>query len=296
MDGPPGTGKSYTITAIVYLANQLGKSVVITSHKKQALDVIDQVLTEQFKNLHPKSKPSILRIQRASEPQSLNSLQNTLSTVVINAARSRSQTMNQEAVAHDRLHLVEEIKEDVDKYWKEITHYDEAVQKTFELARLQEVLFGPDPVPSDVLPARLPEGTQINLDRIQNLLPWLANVSIPLSLEALLFFSKNRDGLPDILSKCEQLNQLTTILPDGIIVRIESVPVEFRPLKDLVDQLLKYLQNNTPLNMVVLDGLNLTPPSDIDRTLFPSYEVLIEVRGDRFTFGRIRRKVPGESS
>ena len=46
VDGPPGTGKSYTITAIVYLANQLGKSVVITSHKKQALDVIDQALTE----------------------------------------------------------------------------------------------------------------------------------------------------------------------------------------------------------------------------------------------------------
>ena len=53
VDGPPGTGKSYTIAAIVCLANQLGKSVVITSHKKQALDVIDQTLTEQFKRLHP---------------------------------------------------------------------------------------------------------------------------------------------------------------------------------------------------------------------------------------------------
>ena len=49
VDGPPGTGKSYTICAIVYLANQLGKSVVITSHKKQALDVIDHALTDQFK-------------------------------------------------------------------------------------------------------------------------------------------------------------------------------------------------------------------------------------------------------
>ncbi len=64
VDGPPGTGKSYTICAMIYLANQLGKSVVLTSHKKQALDVIDEALTEQFKKLHPRSKPSVLRLEK----------------------------------------------------------------------------------------------------------------------------------------------------------------------------------------------------------------------------------------
>ena len=62
VDGPPGTGKSHTITALVYAANQAGKSVVVTSHKRQALDVIDQTLIEQFKLLHPRSKPNVLRL------------------------------------------------------------------------------------------------------------------------------------------------------------------------------------------------------------------------------------------
>ena len=64
VDGPPGTGKSYTICAITYWANQKNKSVVITSHKKAALDVIDQMMTDQFKKLHPKTKPSIIRLSQ----------------------------------------------------------------------------------------------------------------------------------------------------------------------------------------------------------------------------------------
>ena len=201
--------------------------------------------------------------------------------------------MNQEAVAHDRRRLVEEIKGEVDKYWSETTHYDEVVQKSFELACLQEVLFGAEAVPSGIPPARLPEGKQIDLERIQNLIPWLADVSMPLSLDALLFFFQNREDLPDILHKCDQLNQLTKIVPAGILDRIESVPVEYRPLKNLVDQLLKWLQGNIPLNKVTLDDLPLTPPGDIDRALFPSYDVLLEVKGRPFAFSRIRREIPG---
>jgi hypothetical protein len=78
VDGPPGTGKSYTISAIVYLANQLGRSVVITSHKKQAMDVIDQVLTDRFKRLHPRAKPSVLRLERTKGPVGLNRFENSL--------------------------------------------------------------------------------------------------------------------------------------------------------------------------------------------------------------------------
>jgi len=64
VDGPPGTGKSHTIAAITYWANRERKSVVLTSHKKQALDVIDRMLTDKFRNLHPKAKPSVIRLSR----------------------------------------------------------------------------------------------------------------------------------------------------------------------------------------------------------------------------------------
>lgn len=43
VDGPPGTGKSHTIAALTYWANENKKSVVITSHKQEALNVIDRL-------------------------------------------------------------------------------------------------------------------------------------------------------------------------------------------------------------------------------------------------------------
>ena len=75
VDGPPGTGKSHTIAALTYWANEQKKSVVITSHKKEALDVIDRMLTDKYKSLHPQAKPSIVRMDK--ETGSANNLQNT---------------------------------------------------------------------------------------------------------------------------------------------------------------------------------------------------------------------------
>jgi len=56
VDGPPGTGKSHTIAALTYWANEQKKSVMITSHKQEALDVVDRMLTDKFKSLHPQAK------------------------------------------------------------------------------------------------------------------------------------------------------------------------------------------------------------------------------------------------
>lgn len=99
VDGPPGTGKSHTIAALTYWANQANKSVVITSHKKEALDVIDRMLTEKFCNLHPKAKPSIVRFGK--NDKSINRLENTLQSVVINAAGDRTNEYNEQATAKD---------------------------------------------------------------------------------------------------------------------------------------------------------------------------------------------------
>ena len=41
VEGPPGTGKSHTITAIIYNALLKGKSVLVVSDKKEALDVVE---------------------------------------------------------------------------------------------------------------------------------------------------------------------------------------------------------------------------------------------------------------
>lgn len=46
VEGPPGTGKSHTITAIVFNAILDNKSVLVLSDKKEALDVVEDKITE----------------------------------------------------------------------------------------------------------------------------------------------------------------------------------------------------------------------------------------------------------
>jgi hypothetical protein len=46
VEGPPGTGKSHTITAIVFDAILKEKSVLVLSDKKEALDVVEKNITE----------------------------------------------------------------------------------------------------------------------------------------------------------------------------------------------------------------------------------------------------------
>ena len=46
VEGPPGTGKSHTITAIIFNAVLMGKSVLVLSDKKEALDVVEKNITE----------------------------------------------------------------------------------------------------------------------------------------------------------------------------------------------------------------------------------------------------------
>ncbi len=46
VEGPPGTGKSHTITAIIFNAILNSKSVLVLSDKKEALDVVEKNITE----------------------------------------------------------------------------------------------------------------------------------------------------------------------------------------------------------------------------------------------------------
>lgn len=119
VDGPPGTGKSYTITALIYNAAREGKKVVITSHKKQALDVIEDQLIEQFKTLHPRAKPSIVRLTSDKE-KTLNSIQNSLSNPAINHANQREASVNTEALEKDINARKEKVEKDVDSLWEDL--------------------------------------------------------------------------------------------------------------------------------------------------------------------------------
>ena len=51
VQGPPGTGKSHTITGIVFDTLMNGSSVLVLSDKKEALDVVEDKITETINNV-----------------------------------------------------------------------------------------------------------------------------------------------------------------------------------------------------------------------------------------------------
>ena len=278
VDGPPGTGKSYAITAIVYLANQLGKSVVVTSHKKQALDVIDQALTEQFKKLHPRSKPSVLRLEKSRGPAGLNSLQNTLSSPVINAARSRSQQINKEAVTNDRESLYKQIENTNSLFWGAAEVQSEMGQRVLEWNQELEALLGHIPEDPKDIPARLPEGAVIDTERIQHLSTRLQNAALSISLDALKAIFKDREGLPGILEKCDQLNRISGSFQGDVFDKVSSVPPELAAFRKLVSELTQYLGSDIPLREMDVESLNPEIFCDLNDCLVISYESLLKAK------------------
>jgi hypothetical protein len=208
VDGPPGTGKSYTITALVYHAASMGKSVVITSHKQQALDVIDDALTEQFRKVHPQSKPAVLRLQSGKESAGINSLENTLSSAAVNAASRRAGEFNTEAVETDRERNRARVQQTHDRFWQNVDQTPERLRLLQEWNQtLDTLLEGRNPE-SVVLPQPFAPGTA---NRLLETLEKCRELDAPaldvLPLDQLLSLVSRQQEIPDILRACEALNQ-----------------------------------------------------------------------------------------
>ena len=294
VDGPPGTGKSYTIMAIIYLANQLGKSVMVTSHKKQALDVIDQALTEQFKTLHPRSKPSILRLEKLRGPASLNNIENTLSSPVINAARGRINDLNEEAVSEDRDRLHNEISDLTSAFWEDSDKYKEVIQMTFEWAREHEAVFGTTQDQSETVPPRLPSGVSIEITRIRAIIESLGTAPVGVSLNSLNALCQEKDGLPEILSKCDSLNQLNTSVSTEIMDKLESVPPEIAEFQVLIEKLLSYLEPDILTSQFKLEGVELLPPDNLSDAIISTYVEAQHVRSVLSRLAELENKFLGK--
>lgn len=287
VDGPPGTGKSYAIAAIVYLANQMNKSVVITSHKKQALDVIDQMLTDRFKMLHPRSKPAVLRFEKPGAPATLNSMDNTLSDQVINGARNRAYNVNCDAVAADRANLVEQIDKDNQLFWENRGRYEEVVQKVFALAQEEKALCG-DSVSFE--PIRLPQGTIIPADRIRKIAGVFRGHPLSISLDALNSLFARRNELPEVLVKCDQLNKLMEAIPADVINKISAVPDGLDVLEDIAAKLAEHLEQDLPIGDIKLDGFEVVPPHDFGQMPYVDF---LALKADIKRLADLERKLVG---
>ena len=72
VEGPPGTGKSHTITAIVFYSILKNQSVLVLSDKKEALDVVEDKITETMNKVrHDKNfQNPILRLGKTGSTYS----------------------------------------------------------------------------------------------------------------------------------------------------------------------------------------------------------------------------------
>jgi very-short-patch-repair endonuclease len=278
VDGPPGTGKSYTIAAIVYLANQMGNSVVITSHKKQALDVIDQTLTERFKKLHPRSKPSVLRLERTRGPASLNSIENTLSSQVINAARSRFQQVNRDAVENDRARVYGQVDEANKAFWKNGAKYGEMVQKTFAWIQEAEALLGQGADLSGLTIQKQSSDSHIDIDKLKNLIVKIVDNPLPLSAESFKVLFTERARIPELIRKCERLNQLESSLRGQWVKKKGALNENINEFESIIQKLTGAFEKNVRISDINIGGLELSPPEICNDIQPLTFDTLLEAR------------------
>ncbi|MCK4473855.1 topoisomerase DNA-binding C4 zinc finger domain-containing protein [Candidatus Parcubacteria bacterium] len=135
VEGPPGTGKSHTITAIVFDAILKNQSTLVLSDKKEALDVVEEKITETMNRVRfdKKFQNPILRLGKTG---------NTYSQILSNASIENIKTYHR-AVKKDYKALEKNIdktmnslKEDLEA---EILAYNNInIEEIFELFKLED--------------------------------------------------------------------------------------------------------------------------------------------------------------
>lgn len=234
IDGPPGTGKSYTITALVYLANILKKKILITSHKTQALDVVEETLTRQYQLIHPAAKPPILRITKPDET-TLNSIDNTLSDSVINQTLNRTHSLNTDTVHADLEKLEAEFGDTIDKDWKIGALEYEQIEKMLKLAT-QATALGIE------FPEKYPT-KKYNFDNIKALLSSIDEKHLDLSLNELHHLYTNKEKINLWIEAIKQ-----TRISEKIDIDLSKVSLDqVNELKNILATLLKFYSETTKL-------------------------------------------------
>lgn len=250
VDGPPGTGKSHTIAALTYWANENKKSVVVTSHKKEALDVIDRMLSDKFRKLHPQSKPSIIRMD--SETGSQNNLINTLQNSVINAANERCLNFNTQAFTSDKESLEEKVKKSVETRLRCTADYRQYIKDVVTLFSLEKE-FETESAISQVMGStpRVTEPIQTNLIDSLVLSGDVSKLS-GVTFEEYLFLLSNKQNIPQFIEACEKINQL----PEDTFTNCNSIPEIPQKFVDLIQNFAKHFKSNIPINQLTVKDTN----------------------------------------
>jgi len=135
--GPPGTGKSHTITAVVFNAIRDNQSVLVLSDKKEALDVVEDKITSTMNNVrHDENfQNPILRLGKTGSTYGKILSASSIDNIKTHYRAIRNVYENLE---NDINKIENSIREDIDA--EIITYGDIEINEIIELYELENYL------------------------------------------------------------------------------------------------------------------------------------------------------------
>lgn len=135
VEGPPGTGKSHTITAIIFDAILNSKSILVLSDKKEALDVVEKNITETINKVRfdQNFQNPILRLGKTG-----NTYSQILSKSAITDIKTHHRSVKANLADLDKTidQATNSLKEDIEL--ESLSYQDVDIQEVKELMILEE--------------------------------------------------------------------------------------------------------------------------------------------------------------
>jgi len=253
VEGPPGTGKSHTITAIVFDAILKDQSILVLSDKKEALDVVEDKITQTMNKVRfdKNFQNPILRLGKTG-----NTYTSILSNSSLVGIKDHYRAVNKDIVNMEKTiaKSQETLKEDIEA---EIIAYDDiSIQEIKENSELS-AYFGDKDLTFDMLELLPLNGSVVEMEDLQTLtsqLKELLSSNKTVELFRLLGIDTNS------LNSSNDLEKLLQIL-NGAINILETIRNRFPDKVNAADKFAKFNANDIPtIQRFVEEYLKLRRP------------------------------------
>lgn len=153
VEGPPGTGKSHTITAIAFNAILENKSILVLSDKKEALDVVEDKITQTLNKvrLGKNFQDPLLRLGKTGNTYNQILTTSTMEDIKVNYRAVRK---SHESIEGDIEKRLNSLKEDLQA---EIYSYNNiSIEEIYEFFQLEidfdknKTIIEPDEIMSNI--------------------------------------------------------------------------------------------------------------------------------------------------
>ena len=218
VEGPPGTGKSHTITALMFNAIIQKKSVLMLSDKKEALDVVESKLTETLKRVRPDDnfQNPILRIGKSGNTYAKIFNREVIDSIKTNYRSTRS-ALESKKFKNNLKDEVTQLKKDINKTVSNYSKID--TLKIYNQIKLAKAL--------DVDQSN--EYLYVsNISKMKSLLSTLSELNM--SLDKI-----NKDTLRFIKSETIDIKKINSNLNDDDILGIISGTLSLLENNDIQD-------------------------------------------------------------